>query len=60
MPDVSKHKTNAERLAKHREGVATTLKRLELKVNDLTAAITALAERQCERTNKERNTCKLT
>jgi hypothetical protein len=47
MPDVSKHKTNAERLAKHREGVATRLKRIEVALDDLRDAIECvLAERR--------------
>ena len=47
MQNVSKHRTNAERLTKHREGVATRLKRIEIALEDLRNAIECiLAERQ--------------
>jgi hypothetical protein len=47
MQNVSKQTPNAERLTKHREGVATRLKRIEIALEDLRDAIECiLAERQ--------------
>jgi hypothetical protein len=47
MQNVSKQTSNAERLTKHREGVATRLKRIEVALKDLRDAIECvLAERQ--------------
>jgi hypothetical protein len=47
MPNVSKQTPNAERLTKHREGVATRRKRIEVALEDLRDAIECvLAERQ--------------
>jgi hypothetical protein len=47
MQNVSKQTPNAERLTKHREGVATRLKRIEVILEDLRDAIECvLAERQ--------------
>jgi hypothetical protein len=39
MPNVSKQTPNAERLTKHREGVATRLQRIEVALEDLRDAI---------------------
>jgi hypothetical protein len=45
MQNVSKQTPNAERLAEHREGVATRLKRIEVAFEDLRDAIeSVLAE----------------
>jgi hypothetical protein len=47
MQNVSKQTPNAERLTKHREGVATRLKRIEVALEDLRDAIeSVLAERR--------------
>ena len=47
MQNVSKQTPNAERLTKHREGVATRLKRIEVALEDLRDAIECiLSERQ--------------
>jgi hypothetical protein len=47
MPNVSKQTPNAERLIKHREGVATRLKPIEVALEELRDAIECmLAERQ--------------
>ena len=47
MQNVSKQTPNAERLTKHREGVATRLKRIEIALEDLRDAIeSVLAESQ--------------
>jgi hypothetical protein len=47
MQNVSKQTPNAERLTKHREGVATRLKRIEAALDDLRDAIECiLAERR--------------
>jgi hypothetical protein len=47
MQNVSKQTPNAERLAKHREGVAMRLKRIEVALEDLRDAIeSVLAERR--------------
>jgi hypothetical protein len=47
MQNVSKQTPNAERLTKHREGVATRLKRIEVALEDLRDAIECmLAKRQ--------------
>ena len=47
MQKISKQTPNAERLTKHREGVATRLKRIEVLLKDLRNAIECiLAERQ--------------
>jgi hypothetical protein len=48
MQNVSKQTPNAERLTKHREGVATRLKRIEVALEELRDAIeSVLAERRC-------------
>jgi hypothetical protein len=39
MESVSKPKTNAEKLTKHRQGVATRLKRIEFAIEDLREAL---------------------
>jgi hypothetical protein len=39
MESVSKPKTNAEKLTKHRQGVATRLKRIELAIEYLREAL---------------------
>jgi hypothetical protein len=47
MESVPKSKTNAEKLTKHWQGVATRLKRIELAIEDLREALECvLAEYQ--------------
>jgi hypothetical protein len=49
MKNVSQQTTNAARLTKHRDGVATRLKRIEVALENLREAIKCvLAERQRE------------
>jgi septal ring factor EnvC (AmiA/AmiB activator) len=54
MPDVSKPKTNAEKLTKHRVGIATTLRRIEDRIEDLTATIVALQRQLPEKHEQEK------
>ena len=49
MQNVSKQTPNAERLTKHREGVAAGLKRIEVALEDLRGAM------ECVLTERQRN-----
>jgi hypothetical protein len=51
MQNVSKQTPNAERLTKHRKGVATRLKRIEVALEDLRGAI------ECVLAERQRNDC---
>jgi hypothetical protein len=54
MPEVSKPKINAEKLTEHRVGIATTLRRIENRIEDLTATTVALQRQLPERHEQEK------
>jgi hypothetical protein len=49
MPEVLKPKSNAEKLTKHRTGLATTLRRVDDGLKDLTATLVALRQQLPEK-----------